>query len=231
MAPATQAPTYDSHNSAVERLLSRKLRDRLGSTRTCKRLTRNRRPERQNELATIFIRSTLANCLYIALVPVMLPSIDELLALDALTLREHTEQAGDTFNVEEHRAQLRKSLEVSQVCSVRREGKLVAYAMLRPHSGACWFVGAFGTHPLYRTYAVITELLAKMATLASEQGIGELRSHVYKTNRLSIAFHRKLGFQVKRENDKAFEFFITIRELATKPAVQRATAKATSLPE
>ncbi|MCX4171640.1 MULTISPECIES: GNAT family N-acetyltransferase [Paraburkholderia] len=182
-------------------------------------------------MATILIRSTLADCLYIALIPVMLPSIDELFALDALTLREHTEQAGDAFDVDEHRVQLRKSLEVSEVCSVRREGKLVAYAMLRPHSGACWFVGAFGTHPLYRTYAVITELLAKMATLASEQGIGELRSHVYKTNRLSIAFHRKLGFQVTRENDKGFEFFIAICELTTKPAVQRATARATCRPE
>ncbi|MFM0187004.1 GNAT family N-acetyltransferase [Paraburkholderia nemoris] len=183
-----------------------------------------------NKLATILIRSTLANCLYIALIAAMLPSIDELLALDALTLREHTEQAGDAFDVDEHRVQLRKSLKVSEVCSVRREGKLVAYTMLRPHSGACWFVGAFGTHPLYRTYAVITELLAKMATLASEQGIGELRSHVYKTNRLSIAFHRKLGFQVTRENDKGFEFFIAIRELTTKPAIQRATARAASSP-
>ena len=183
-----------------------------------------------NKLATILIRSTLANCLYIALIAAMSPSIDELLALDALTLREHTEQAGDAFDVDEHRVQLRKSLKVSEVCSVRREGKLVAYAMLRPHSGACWFVGAFGTHPLYRTYAVITELLAKMATLASEQGIGELRSHVYKTNRLSIAFHRKLGFQVTRENDKGFEFFIAIRELTTKPAIQRATARAASSP-
>ena len=70
----------------------------------------------------------------------------------------------------------------------------------------------------------MTELLAKMATLASERGIDELRSHVYKTNRLSIAFHRKLGFQVTRENDKAFEFFIGMRDLTAKPAVRRATA-------
>jgi L-amino acid N-acyltransferase YncA len=161
----------------------------------------------------------------------MLPSVDELLALDALTLREHTERAGDAFDVDEHRVQLRKSLEVNEVCSVRREGKLVAYATLRPESGACWLVGAFGTHPLHRTYAVITELLAKMATLASERGIGELKSHVYKTNRLSIAFHRKLGFQVTRENDKAFEFLIGIRELTTKPAVRRAAVRVTSRPK
>lgn len=161
----------------------------------------------------------------------MLPSVDELLALDALTLREHTERAGDAFDVGEHRLKLQKSLRVNEVCSVRREGKLVAYAMLRPDSGACWFVGAFGTHPLYRTYAVITELLARIAALANERGISELKSHVYKTNRLSITFHRKLGFQVTRENDKGFEFFIRIHELATMPVIRRATARATSLPE
>lgn len=186
--------------------------------------TKSGRPVRRCELAKILIRSILPEHLYIALPPDMLPSIDELLELDVLTLREHTERAGDAFDVHEHRVHLRKSLEVNDVCSVRREGKLVAYAMLRPDSGACWFVGAFGTHPLHRTYAVMTELLAKMATLASERGIDELRSHVYKTNRLSIAFHRKLGFQVTRENDKAFEFFIGMRDLTAKPAVRRATA-------
>jgi len=41
-------------------------------------------------------------------------------------------------------------MEVNEVCTVRRNGKLVAYAMLRPEAGACWFVGAFGTHPLHR---------------------------------------------------------------------------------
>ncbi|MGV2287888.1 GNAT family N-acetyltransferase [Trinickia sp. YCB016] len=155
----------------------------------------------------------------------MPPSVDELLALDVLTLREHTERAGDTFDVDEHREKLCKSLEINEVCDVRRDGKLVAYAMLQPEAGACWFVGAFGTHPSHRTYSVVNELFAKIATLAAERGIGELRSHVYKTNRLSIAFHRKLGFLVTRENDKGFEFFTTMDELAAKPAVRRATAR------
>ncbi|WP_236577926.1 hypothetical protein [Burkholderia glumae] len=84
----------------------------------------------------------------------MLPSVDELLALDWLTLRTHTEQAGDAFDMDEHRRKLKKALGINEVCSVRREGRLVAYAMLRPDVEACWFVGAFGTHPLYRTYTV-----------------------------------------------------------------------------
>ncbi|MCC8404515.1 hypothetical protein LJ655_21965 [Paraburkholderia sp. MMS20-SJTN17] len=50
----------------------------------------------------------------------MLPSIDELLALDALTFRDHTEQAGDRYEEDEHRAMLEKTLEVSEVSSTPR---------------------------------------------------------------------------------------------------------------
>ena len=153
----------------------------------------------------------------------MPPSIDEFLALDVLTLREHTEQAGDVFDLHAHRARLQASLATNEVCSVRREDKLVAYAMLQPESPTCWFVGAFGTHPSHRNYAVVTELLAKVAGLASERGIDALKSHVYKTNRSSIAFHRRLGFRVTRENEKAVEFFAAIHELAMQPAIRRAT--------
>lgn len=154
----------------------------------------------------------------------MLPSVDELLALDVLTLRAHTEQAGVIFDIDEHRLNLKNSLSVNEVCSVRRDSTLVAYAMLRPDAGTRWFVGALGTHPSYRTYGVISELLAKIAALASEHEIGELRSHVYRTNQLSVAFHRRLGFHVTHENDKGFEFVITVDELNVNPAVRRAAA-------
>jgi ribosomal protein S18 acetylase RimI-like enzyme len=160
----------------------------------------NGRPMNDMKLATILNRGTLAECPSIGRILRMLPSVDELLALDALTLREHTERAGDVFDIGEHQVKLQKSLQVNEVCSVRREGKLVAYAMLRQDLGARWFVGAFGTHPLHRTYAVMTELLTKIATVANERGISELKGHVYKTNRLSVAFHRKLGFQVSPED-------------------------------
>lgn len=71
----------------------------------------------------------------------MLPSVDELLMLDSLTLRAHTEQAGDAFDMNEHRVKLQKALEVNEVCSVRREGRLVARLMPLPSghlSGRSW---------------------------------------------------------------------------------------------
>ncbi|WP_116140812.1 GNAT family N-acetyltransferase [Trinickia diaoshuihuensis] len=161
----------------------------------------------------------------------MSPSIDELLALDLLTLREHTERSGAAFDVEKHRARLHESLILDALCFVRRDGKLVAYAMLRAESDSCWFVGSFGIHPLHRTYAVIAELLAKVGMVAEERGIRAFRSHVYKTNRLSVSFHRKLGFDVVRENDKAFEFFAELDKLARRPAIRRATSARTLSPD
>lgn len=154
------------------------------------------------------------------------PSVEELLAFDALTLREHTEQAGEVFDLDARRERLRRSLADCEIRSVRRDGALAAYAMLRPESAGCWFVGAFGVHPQHRGYGVLSELLAKLSVLAGERGIRELRSHVYRTNRRSIAFHRKLGFRVTRENDKAFEFLVALDSLANRAAILRAARAA-----
>jgi L-amino acid N-acyltransferase YncA len=139
--------------------------------------------------------------------------IDELLALDLLTLREHTQLAGDQIDPAAHAARLRESIQVSRVCAVRRSGGLVAYAMLSPLSGTAWFVRAFNTHPAYRTAPVIRELLQGFACVVRDEGIAELCSHVYKTNRLSMAFHRKLGFLVTKENAKGVEFVTTVADL------------------
>lgn len=68
----------------------------------------------------------------------------------------------------------------------------------------------------------ILNLLAKIAILAYDQGIDEFRSHVYKANLSPIALHLKSGFHVTRQNEKGFEFFITVREMTSRPAAQRA---------
>ncbi len=55
--------------------------------------------------------------------------------------------------------------------------------------------------------------------------ISELRSNVYKTNRLSMAFHLRLGFQITRENAKGVEFFATVTDLAADPFIKRVAKK------
>jgi L-amino acid N-acyltransferase YncA len=156
-----------------------------------------------------------------------MPTIEELLALDILTLRAHTERAGDELNVDRHRAGLVKSLAVSQVCAVRREGVLVAYAMLQPESPSCWFVTGFNTHPLHRTASVLFELLASFAGMVHKLGIAELRSNVYKTNELSMAFHRRLGFKVTKENAKGVEFFASVADVLASSSIARTLGRLT----
>jgi GNAT superfamily N-acetyltransferase len=155
----------------------------------------------------------------------MLPTVNEILALDLLTLVEHTELAGDVFDADQHRLRVQASLEACTVCSVRKAGELVAYAMLRQESETCWFVSGLVTHPLHRTPTVMSELLSKLAELAGRIGIVELRSNVYKTNRLSMTFHKKLGFHITRENDKGVEFFAPVSTISERPAIRRAAGK------
>jgi ribosomal protein S18 acetylase RimI-like enzyme len=150
-----------------------------------------------------------------------MPTVEELLSLDLLTLREHTERAGDQIDAETQAIRIRESLDVSRICSVRRNGNLVAYAMLNQVSGSSWFIRAFNTHPQHRSAPVFKELLQQLGVVARTEGISELRSNVYKTNLLSMAFHRRLGFRVTKENEKGVEFFATVEELASNPSIER----------
>jgi len=146
--------------------------------------------------------------------PAAMPTVEELLALDLLTLREHTELAGDVLDPEGQRSAIERSLAVSELAAVRRDGRLVAYAMLQPQEAGRWFVTGFNTHPAHRSAPVFRDLFAQISTVAARHGISSLRSNVYKTNRLSMAFHRRLGFKVTRENAKGVEFTASVADLA-----------------
>jgi L-amino acid N-acyltransferase YncA len=147
--------------------------------------------------------------------------IDELLSLDLLTLRAHTELAGDAFDAATQRQRLEESVAAAEVVTVRRHGALVAYAMLRPQDDGLWFVLGFNTHPAHRDANVFRDLFAQVAGLATRLSITALRSNVYRTNRLSMAFHRRLGFRVTREGAKGVEFTASLDELmAASPALR-----------
>jgi hypothetical protein len=149
-------------------------------------------------------------------------NVDEILALDLLTLREHTELAGDVFNAETQRQLLEQTVGTAEVVTVRRDGALIAYAMLRPQEEGRWFVLGFNTHPGHRNATVFRELFAQIAHLAQCCSISSLRSNVYRTNRLSMAFHKRLGFTVTRETSKGVEFTASLEDLAVaSPVLQR----------
>lgn len=151
-------------------------------------------------------------------------SLDELVALDLLTLAEHTAASGDVLDAASQRQLLERTLPTAELLAVRRDGALVAYALLRPQEAGRWFVLGFNTHPAHRDAAVFRELFERIGTLARQRGIASLQSNVYRTNRLSMTFHRRLGFRVTREGEKGVEFTATLAELAAASPALRAQA-------
>jgi len=69
------------------------------------------------------------------------------------------------------------------------------------------------------------ELFQAFAALVKRLGITELRSHVYKTNRLSMSFHRRLGFRITKENAKGVEFFASVAAMAANPSIERTSKR------
>ncbi len=141
--------------------------------------------------------------------------MEEILALDMLTLPAHTHAAGDDLSAASHRAALEKVLPKSEVIKIHHHGQLAGYAYLWPKGGGLWHVGGFAVHPDFRTGLVLRELLAKVEALAKAKGIAELQSHVYKTNPRSLALHRRLGFMEINENEKGFAFSLKITSTPT----------------
>jgi L-amino acid N-acyltransferase YncA len=86
-------------------------------------------------------------------------------------------------------------------------------------------VRGFNTHPAHRNFSVLRELFKAVGDVVDAEGISEIRSNVYKTNRLSMAFHRKLGFQITNENAKGVEFFATVSGLMANPTFQRTATR------
>lgn len=151
--------------------------------------------------------------------------VAEILALDLVTLRAHTEAAGDKLEAEAHRSAIAQSLIASEGLLVRRGDVLVAYALLRPQTEGRWFVGAFGTHLSHRNASTIRELLSQLMEMVERRSIKALRSNVYKTNRMSMAFHRRLGFRITRENDKGVQFDATLESLKGNASLMRMSSR------
>lgn len=148
-----------------------------------------------------------------------MPTIEEFLELDRLGLPEHPELSSEDLSPAQLRKQFEEVFPISQVCTVCRDGKLVAFAMLQPQSPRCWFITCFSIHPRHRTSSVLRELFSEFGALVQRHGIAELRSNVYKTNRLSLSFHKRLGFRVTRENAEAVEMFVSVADMMSSQSI------------
>jgi len=147
--------------------------------------------------------------------------IDEYLGIDLLALRTHTEEAGDRLDETEHRARLARSFAISEICEVRRDGAVLAYAMLRPKTDDTWFVTAFNVHPNNRTPGVFVALAAEFISKLQRHRVLKIQSNVYRTNLRSMEFHRRLGFVITRENEKGVEFTASVATILSNPVAAR----------
>lgn len=136
--------------------------------------------------------------------------MEEILALDLLTLKAHTVAAGDRFTAKGHRAALCGALAKSHVVKIYRGERLAGYTYLWPKAAGVWFVGGFAVHPDFRFGRVILELLRRIESHARVQGITTLESHAHKTNRRSLGLHKRLGFVPMQENAKGIAFALTL---------------------
>ncbi len=147
--------------------------------------------------------------------------VDELLELDRVMLRADTAYGGCEPDPAAVRSRLVELLPQSRLCVVRRHAKVVAYAMITTLAPTKWQVSIFTVHPRYRLPGVMRELLAGMAELIEALKLDELCSHVYKTNRAAVRFHRALGFAIREERGDAYDFVVPTAYLLHSPRAQR----------
>nr|WP_255769562.1 GNAT family N-acetyltransferase [Maritalea mediterranea] len=136
-------------------------------------------------------------------------------------LKDHTEAAGDRFERECHRQALKERFECAEIATVWRNDRLIAYSFIWPKDDR-WFVGGFAIHPAHRNAAILGELFRQVLECTNAGPQTHVESHVYKTNRLSIDFHRKLGFEIIQENEKGVAFAQKMDVLRQHPIVRRA---------
>ena len=138
------------------------------------------------------------------------PTIDELQALDLAVLRAPD---GGPLDPVVHRKALGQSLPRAEWALVRRAERLVAYGYVWPLADKTWFVGGLAIAPDFRHAPTIAALGAAMAALIARIGAQRLESHVLRTNTASMRLHRRLGFAVMQENDRAIAFGIDVAAL------------------
>jgi len=128
------------------------------------------------------------------------PALEDVLALDLICLRKPD---GGPLDAESHQQRLAISIPKSEWVCLRRYGMLVGYGYLWPQTADDWFVGGIAIHPEYRTAPVIAALGAAMRELVERLSIAKLRSHVLRSNTASLRLHKRLGFTVEQENERA----------------------------
>ncbi|ORT50174.1 GCN5 family acetyltransferase [Vibrio sp. qd031] len=136
--------------------------------------------------------------------------MDEYIELDLLTLSDLSNEAGKPIDVSHYQASLQVAKESGLLFECRKSGVLQGYFTLRQLNDAAWFIPMFVVHPDYRNKVVFLSLFSQLKNFITAQKVEKLISNVYRNNKLSNNFHKKLGFVVTRESDLGFEYSLCI---------------------
>lgn len=143
------------------------------------------------------------------------------LALERLTLSELSREAGYQIDWAAYRDGLRESIDSGIVVDRWQGDIVIALATMKALSETHWFLTMLALHPQHRGPKKLGSFLQDIARQLVDQGAQKLSSHVLKNNSASVALHRRLGFQVVKENDRgyAFECDLTNTDADNRPRI------------
>ncbi len=142
------------------------------------------------------------------------------LNLDRLTLEDISEQSGRPINETVYLESLLLAKEQGCLFDVWKENQLQGYATLKELGEGNWFVLMFVTHPSCRNRNTFTSLFNQIVTHLKKVNATSLVSNVFKVNELSVAFHKKLGFEITREAPQGYEFTLALDSAAATNLLQ-----------
>ena len=142
--------------------------------------------------------------------------MEEYLELTLMTLNTLSEQAGKPINRSAYLASLMQASTQGYLFEYRNHQQLLGYFTVEHMQQQRWFIPILVVHPKHRTRKVFASLLVQFIQFIEAKQATTIISHAFKSNTLSIKFHKRLGFKVIRENQIAFEFQLDITEAIKK---------------
>ncbi|EPG41532.1 GNAT family N-acetyltransferase [Acinetobacter colistiniresistens] len=142
--------------------------------------------------------------------------MEEYLELTLMTLKNLSEHAGKPIDHASYLASLISASNQGYVFEYRKNQQLLGYFTVEHMEQQRWFIPILVVHPKHRTRKVFASLLSQFIQFIEAKQATTIISHAFKSNTLSIKFHKQLGFKVIRENQIAFEFQLDINEAIKK---------------
>ena len=122
--------------------------------------------------------------------------IEQIVELDHLNMAAILEQVGVHFEPARRRKGLLEEINKGAVfIMVKREGRIIAYLEYLPECDGSIHIKSIQVHPNYQRRLVLRQLLAEAHSNFNDIHPALVKTSVHRSNRASLALHRKLGFQ------------------------------------